>query len=67
MKTAKEVGTLCRVATARMPTKWGMFIAAGLRKKWTTRWASQTATAQVSQRTCAVEAHHPSRVGYAES
>jgi GTP cyclohydrolase II len=29
MKAAEEIGTLCRVATARMPTKWGMFNAAG--------------------------------------
>jgi 3,4-dihydroxy 2-butanone 4-phosphate synthase/GTP cyclohydrolase II len=28
MKAAEEVGTLCRVATTRMPTKWGMFTAA---------------------------------------
>jgi hypothetical protein len=25
MKAAQEIGTLCRIATARMPTKWGMF------------------------------------------
>ncbi len=29
MKAAEEIGTLCRVATARMPIKWGMFNAAG--------------------------------------
>jgi len=28
MKAAEEIGTLCRVAAARMPTKWGMFNAA---------------------------------------
>jgi GTP cyclohydrolase II len=28
MQTAEEIGTLCRVATARMPTKWGTFNAA---------------------------------------
>ena len=33
MKAAKEVGTLCRVATARMPTKWGMFNAAGFTRQ----------------------------------
>jgi hypothetical protein len=29
MKAAEEIGTLCRVVTARMPIKWGMFNAAG--------------------------------------
>jgi 3,4-dihydroxy 2-butanone 4-phosphate synthase / GTP cyclohydrolase II len=29
MKAAEEIRTLCRVATARMPTKWGTFNAAG--------------------------------------
>jgi hypothetical protein len=29
MKAAEEIGTLCRVVSARMPIKWGMFNAAG--------------------------------------
>jgi hypothetical protein len=29
MKAAAEIGMLCRVATARMPTRWGMLNAAG--------------------------------------
>jgi len=33
MKAAEEIGTLCRVATARMPTKWGMFNAAGFARQ----------------------------------
>ena len=33
MKAAEEIGTLCRVATARMPTKWGMFTAAGFERQ----------------------------------
>jgi GTP cyclohydrolase II len=33
MKTAEEIGTLCRVASARMPTKWGMFNAAGFARQ----------------------------------
>jgi GTP cyclohydrolase II len=32
MKSAAETGILCRVATARMPTKWGMFNAAGFER-----------------------------------
>ncbi len=32
MKSAAEIGILCRVATARMPTKWGMFNAAGFER-----------------------------------
>jgi 3,4-dihydroxy 2-butanone 4-phosphate synthase / GTP cyclohydrolase II len=32
MKSAAETGILCRVATARMPTKWGMFTAAGFER-----------------------------------
>ena len=32
MKAAAKIGILCRVATARMPTKWGMFIAAGFKR-----------------------------------
>jgi len=32
MKSAVETGILCRVATARMPTKWGMFDAAGFER-----------------------------------
>jgi GTP cyclohydrolase II len=32
MKSAAESGILCRVATARMPTKWGMFNAAGFER-----------------------------------
>ena len=32
MKAAAEIGILCRVATARMPTKWGMFDAAGFER-----------------------------------
>jgi GTP cyclohydrolase II len=32
MKAAEEIGILCRVATARMPTKWGMFNAAGFER-----------------------------------
>jgi len=32
MKTAAEIGILRRVATARMPTKWGMFNAAGFER-----------------------------------
>jgi hypothetical protein len=32
MKAAAEIGILCRVATARMPTKWGMFNAAGFER-----------------------------------
>jgi GTP cyclohydrolase II len=32
MKEAEEIGKLCRVATARMPTKWGMFNAAGFER-----------------------------------
>jgi GTP cyclohydrolase II len=32
MKAADEIGILCRVATARMPTKWGMFNAAGFER-----------------------------------
>jgi GTP cyclohydrolase II len=33
MKAAEEIGTLCRVASARMPTKWGMFNAAGFTRQ----------------------------------
>jgi 3,4-dihydroxy 2-butanone 4-phosphate synthase/GTP cyclohydrolase II len=33
MKAAEEIGTLSRVATARMPTKWGMFNAAGFARQ----------------------------------
>jgi hypothetical protein len=33
MKAAEEIGTLCRVATARMPTKWGMFNAASFARR----------------------------------
>jgi len=33
MKAAEEIGTLCQVATARMPTKWGMFTAAGFERQ----------------------------------
>jgi 3,4-dihydroxy 2-butanone 4-phosphate synthase / GTP cyclohydrolase II len=33
VKVAKGIGTLCRVATARMPTKWGMFNAAGFARQ----------------------------------
>jgi GTP cyclohydrolase II len=32
MKAAAEIGILCRVATARMPTQWGMFNAAGFER-----------------------------------
>jgi GTP cyclohydrolase II len=32
MKVNAEIGTLCRVATARMPTEWGMFNAAGFER-----------------------------------
>jgi len=32
MKAAREIGVLCRVATARMPTKWGMYNAAGFER-----------------------------------
>src|ERR1700676_2390647 len=32
MKAAAEIGRLCRVATVRMPTKWGMFNAAGFER-----------------------------------
>ncbi|MGA2191005.1 MAG: GTP cyclohydrolase II [Steroidobacteraceae bacterium] len=32
MKASEEIGTLRRVATARMPTKWGMFNAAGFER-----------------------------------
>jgi GTP cyclohydrolase II len=32
MKAAEEIGILCRVATARMPTKWGMFNASGFER-----------------------------------
>jgi len=32
MKAAEEIGILCRVATARMPTKWGMFNVAGFER-----------------------------------
>ena len=32
MKSAAEIEILCRVATARMPTKWGMFNAAGFER-----------------------------------
>ena len=32
MKAAEGIGILCRVATARMPTKWGMFNAAGFER-----------------------------------
>src|SRR5271168_432322 len=32
MKTAAETGRLRRVATARMPTKWGMFHATGFER-----------------------------------
>jgi GTP cyclohydrolase II len=34
MKAAEEIGTLCRVATARMPTKWGMFRATGYEREF---------------------------------
>jgi GTP cyclohydrolase II len=33
MKAAAKSGTLCRVATARMPTKWGMFNATGFARQ----------------------------------
>jgi 3,4-dihydroxy 2-butanone 4-phosphate synthase / GTP cyclohydrolase II len=33
MKAAEEIGTLCRVATARMPTKWGVFNAAAFARQ----------------------------------
>jgi len=33
MKAAEEIGTLRRVASARMPTKWGMFNAAGFARR----------------------------------
>jgi GTP cyclohydrolase II len=33
MKAAEEIATLCRVATARMPTKWGMFNAVGFTRQ----------------------------------
>jgi len=33
MKAAEEIGALCRVATARLPTKWGMFNAAGFARQ----------------------------------
>jgi GTP cyclohydrolase II len=32
MKSAAETGILCRVATARMPTKWGMLSTAGIER-----------------------------------
>ena len=32
MKAAAEIGILCRVATVRMPTRWGMFNAAGFER-----------------------------------
>jgi 3,4-dihydroxy 2-butanone 4-phosphate synthase/GTP cyclohydrolase II len=32
MSAAEQIGILCRVATARMPTKWGMFNAAGFER-----------------------------------
>jgi 3,4-dihydroxy 2-butanone 4-phosphate synthase / GTP cyclohydrolase II len=32
MKTAAQIGTLRRVASARMPTKWGMFQATGFER-----------------------------------
>lgn len=32
MKAAGDIGILCRVANARMPTKWGMFNAAGFER-----------------------------------
>jgi 3,4-dihydroxy 2-butanone 4-phosphate synthase / GTP cyclohydrolase II len=32
MKAVAEIGMLCRVATARMPTKWGMFDAVGFER-----------------------------------
>jgi GTP cyclohydrolase II len=32
MKVAEEIGILCRVAAARMPTRWGMFNAAGFER-----------------------------------
>jgi GTP cyclohydrolase II len=37
MKAAEEIGPLCRVATARMPTRWGMFTAAGFARQAPTR------------------------------
>ena len=33
MNAAEEIGTLRRVATARMPTRWGMFTAAGFARQ----------------------------------
>jgi GTP cyclohydrolase II len=33
METAPQTGTLWRVATARMPTKWGMFRAIGFKRE----------------------------------
>ena len=33
MKSAAEIGMLRRVATARMPTKWGMFSASGFERQ----------------------------------
>ena len=36
MKAAEEIGTLRRVASARMPTKWGMFDALGFERKIST-------------------------------
>src|ERR1700676_2201295 len=32
MKSAAGIGILCRVASAHMPTKWGMFNAAGFER-----------------------------------
>jgi hypothetical protein len=32
MKSAAESGILCRAATARMPTKWGIFNGAGFER-----------------------------------
>jgi GTP cyclohydrolase II len=43
MKAAEEIGTSCRVATARMPTKWGMFDAAAFAR--TTNGIAQIDTA----------------------
>ena len=50
MKATPETGMLWRVATARMPTKWGMFHAIGFKReivsgvpeskrRWRSSWA----------------------------
>ena len=47
MKAAEDIGTVCRIAITRMPTKWGMFKAAGFERAFNDSARIETALAMI--------------------